>query len=122
MTTKSRVVNPVWGKIQSAIFFLICGYLSFLAGREYVEITQLHKPARHPFGQIEKLLSKADPSVQKDLAVEGVSYPDFMLYLCIGFFLVGGIFVAAWFFDKAMKFAYITLLALAAYFVYTRYM
>jgi hypothetical protein len=122
MTTRSRIVNPLWGKIQSIVFFLLFGYLSFLSGREYVEITLLKKSPRHPFGQIEKLLDNTNRSMQQDLYVDGVSYADFMLYLSIGCFLTGGIFVLAWFFDKAMKFAYLTLFVIVAYYVYTRYM
>lgn len=122
MTTKSRIVNPVWGKVQSAVFFLCGSFISFLAGREYYEIIHLNKPARHPFGRIEQLIQNADKEVQQGISIEGLDYPTFMLYLCIASFLVGGIFVVSWFFDKAMKFAYLTLFAVAGYFIYKKYM
>lgn len=122
MTTKSRIVNPIWGKVQSAVFFLFGSFISFLAGREYYEIIHLNKPARHPFKLIEQIFQNADKDVKQGLSIEGLDYPTLMLYLCIGSFLVGGIFVISWFFDKAMKFAYITLFIVAGYFIYKRYM
>lgn len=117
----NKIVNPITNKIISVIIFLGAAYVCFLATREYIEITQLHKPPRHPFGNVEKWMAKADAQIEGGISVVLKDYNNFLLFTAGGSFLVGGMFVLAWFVDKIFKFAYMVLIAVAAYFIYTRY-
>lgn len=104
------------------MIFLVAATVCFLATREYIEITQLHKAPRHPFGNVEKWMAKADAQIEGGISVKLKDYNNFLLYTAAGSFLVGGLFVLAWFVDKLFKFAYIVLIPVAAYFIYTHYM
>ncbi|MCC6684251.1 MAG: hypothetical protein IT247_04180 [Bacteroidia bacterium] len=117
----NKIVNPITNKIISVIIFLVAGIVCFLATREYIEITQLHKPPRHPFGNVEKWMAKADAQIEGGISVVLKDYNKFLLFTAGGSFLVGGMFVLAWFVDKIFKFAYIVLIGVATYFIYTRY-
>jgi hypothetical protein len=118
----NKVVNPITNKIISTLIFLGAAYVCFLATREYVEITQLHKAPRHSFGNVEKWMVKADAQIEGGISAVLKDYNNFLLFTATGSFFVGGLFVLAWFVDKIFKFAYIVLIAVAAYFIYTRYM
>lgn len=118
----NKVVNPIMSKILSIVIFLGAFYVCFLSSREYIEVTKLGKSPRHPFGNVEKWMATADAHIEGGISIVLKDYNNFMLYMAIGSFLVGGMFVLAWFVDKLFKFAYVTLIAVGGYFIYTKFM
>ena len=118
----NKVVGNLPNKLFSIFIFLLASYVCFLSTREYVEVAMMQKPPRHPFGDIEKMMAEADAHIEGGISVVLKDYNNFMLYIAGGSFLVGAMFVIAWFVDKMFKFAWVVLLAVAGYFLYKKFM